>query len=170
MSVASSILGIDPGLRITGWGIIRSQGSLIKHVAHGVIKPPPTLELSQRLAYIFQELLKICEQYAPSSSAIEEIFVNTNPASTLKLGAARGAAMLAPAHYGISVAEYGANHIKKAIVGKGHADKAQVQAMIKHLLPSCGDMPEDSADALAIAICHAHTSTTITRIFKERRT
>lgn len=158
------IIGLDPGLRHTGWGIIQSCGSKLSHVSNGVISPPQNLQFSERLSFLFSNLLKVLEEYSPDTSAVEEVFVNMNPSSTLKLGSARGVVVLAPAHYGISVGEYSTNTIKKATVGSGHADKKQIQYMIKYLLPNCGELTSDSADALAVAICHAHNNETQLKI------
>jgi len=155
------ILGLDPGLRHTGWGIIEVHGHKLRHIAHGTISPPSTLEFSKRLAYLFSHILDICQTYKPHTAAIESVFVNSNSASTLKLSAARGAVMVAPAHYGIEVAEYAANRIKKTTVGQGHAGKTQMQDMIPYLLPKCGPLTPDSADALAVAICHSHYGLTL---------
>lgn len=161
-------LGLDPGLCNTGWGVVASDGVLLRYVAHGVIRPPVKETLCVRLSYLFEHLAQVCETYQPQLAAVEEVFVNKNPASTLKLGCARGVVILAPARYGIPVAEYAANRVKQATVGHGHADKAQVQAMVRHLLPGCGVLQADSADALAIAICHTHYSATAQRIAESR--
>lgn len=150
------ILGIDPGLQKTGWGIIESSGNSLVYVASGLIRPNSKAEMSVRLATLYHELINIIEQQAPAEAAIEETFVNKNPASALKLGQARGVLLMVPAIKGILVAEYGANKIKKSIVGSGHAAKQQVGMMIKTLLPACGTLSEDEADALAVAITHAH--------------
>ena len=150
------ILGIDPGLQKTGWGIIESSDNSLTYVASGLIKPKPKAEMSMRLATLYHELIGIIDEQTPQESAIEETFVNKNPASALKLGQARGVLLMVPAIKGISVAEYGANKIKKSIVGSGHAAKQQVGMMIETLLPTCGTLSEDEADALAVAITHAH--------------
>lgn len=153
------ILGIDPGLQRTGWGVIDVEGSRLTHVAHGVIKTVASESLAERLRTIFDELDRLIVLWKPLTAAVEETFMNNNPASALKLGQARGAAMLAPACAGLPVGEYPANLIKKSVVGAGHADKAQVQAMIKILLPGV-EAASDAADALAVAICHAHHDAT----------
>ena len=153
------ILGIDPGLQKTGWGIIESSGNSLAYVASGLVKPKPKAEMSIRLATLYHELISIIDEQAPQEAAIEETFVNKNPASALKLGQARGVLLMVPAIKGISVAEYSANKIKKSIVGSGHAAKQQVSMMIKTLLPTCGTLSEDEADALAVAITHAHYRT-----------
>ncbi len=149
------ILGIDPGLRHTGWGIIDKNGSSVCFVAAGVICADTDLSLAERLAQIHQGLVHIIADYQPEEAAVEETFVNVNPTSTLKLGQARGVALLTPALYHISVAEYTPNQIKKMIVGVGHAEKKQVDMMVRKMLPTLPkDVPPDSADALAMALCH----------------
>lgn len=149
------ILGLDPGLRHTGWGIIDKNGSVVSFVATGVISADTDLTLAERLAQIHKALAQVITDYKPQEAAIEETFVNVNPTSTLKLGQARGVAMLTPALYQISVAEYTPNQIKKMIVGVGHAEKKQVDMMVRKMLPTLPlDIPPDSADALAIALCH----------------
>lgn len=150
------ILGIDPGLGHTGWGIIDHAGSRLSFVAAGIINANPKISMAERLKHIHDEMCKIIDLHAPVEAAIEETFVNTNAKSSLKLGQARGVAMLVPALKGLDVAEYAANLIKKSVVGSGHADKTQVQMMIKILLPNCGEVGADAADALSVAICHAH--------------
>lgn len=150
------IIGLDPGLQITGWGILESQGTRLIHVAHGVVKSDPQLDLGTRVKALFEGLLDVLNTYQPDEAAVEETFMNNNPASALKLGQARGVVLLAPAFYGISVAEYSANRIKKSVVGVGHAEKEQVSAMVRLLLPHAGAVKLDAADALATAICHAH--------------
>jgi crossover junction endodeoxyribonuclease RuvC len=152
------ILGLDPGLRHTGWGIIQVKGNSLSHVAHGVVNTPSDLELAQRLTYLFKGLSEIIEAYSPDEAAVEETFVNKNPTSTLKLGMARGVVLLAPAALGISVFEYSANKVKKSVVGVGHADKDQVLMMVQRLLPALNSisMRADAADALAVSICHSH--------------
>ncbi|MDP7141888.1 MAG: crossover junction endodeoxyribonuclease RuvC [Alphaproteobacteria bacterium] len=150
------ILGIDPGLTKMGWGLIESRGSTLSFVDSGLIRTNTKLPLYARLAEIDAKLSEIVHNYQPDTAAIEETFVNKNPASALKLGMARGVAMTVPARYGLDVGEYGANHIKKSVVGTGHAAKDQMGMMIKTLLPQSGKLSEDEADALAVAICHAH--------------
>lgn len=149
------ILGIDPGLRRTGWGVIVADGSRLSFVAAGVITPDDTLDLAPRLAALHAGLVAVLAEHAPDEAAVEETFVNGNPASTLKLGQARGIAMLVPAQAGLHVGEYAPNLIKKTVVGAGHADKRQIQAMIGVLLPKALFKGADAADALAVAICHA---------------
>lgn len=150
------LIGLDPGLRRTGWGVIDVDGSRLSHVANGVIASDATLSLAERLSQIYDGLGTVLAAHAPHEAAVEETFVNRNPSSTLKLGQARGVVLLAPAQTGIPVAEYPANLIKKSLVGNGHADKNQIQAMIAILLPAAKAESADAADALAIAICHAH--------------
>lgn len=151
------ILGLDPGLRLTGWGLIESKGNHLTHIAHGTIKVNTKQDLDLRLKDLFEGLSEVIKNLQPHEAAVEETFLNKNPATTLKLGLARGIVMLAPAAQGIRVGEYSANHVKKTVVGAGHADKEQVKTMIGYLLPACGDLSYDEADALAVAICHAHT-------------
>ena len=153
---AIRLIGLDPGLRRTGWGVIDVDGNVLRHVASGVVDSSHGVPLSRRLLELFDGIVDIVVTYRPEEAAIEETFVNRNPASTLKLGQARAAVMLAPAQSGLDVAEYSANHIKKALVGNGHAAKRQVQSMVQVLLPAAGPQSTDAADALAVAICHAH--------------
>jgi crossover junction endodeoxyribonuclease RuvC len=150
------ILGLDPGLRHTGWGIIESVGNRLIHVAHGVVDVPQLESTADRLVLLFRGLENVVKTYTPLEAAVEETFVNNNPSSTLKLGLARGVVLMAPALWGLSVAEYAANRVKKSVVGVGHADKAQVSHMVQILLPAAGQVTLDAADALAVAICHAH--------------
>ena len=148
-------LGLDPGLRHTGWGVITYACGRLSYVAHGVINPPQNAPLSTRLGVLFEELSDMIVRFEPDEAAVEETFVNQNPASALKLGMARGVVLLAPAHRGLGVAEYSANRVKKAMVGSGHASKEQMMAMVARLLPTAKDVTADAADALAVAICHA---------------
>jgi crossover junction endodeoxyribonuclease RuvC len=150
------VLGIDPGLRHTGWGVIEMAGNRLTHVANGRISSDGERTTAERLTQLHDGLMAAIEAWAPQEAAIEETFVNQNPASTLKLGQARGVAMLAPARANLPVAEYAANAIKKSVVGAGHADKAQIQMMVQRLLPGVKFESPDAADALAVAICHAH--------------
>lgn len=150
------ILGIDPGLRLTGWGLIDCEGPRLSFVACGHVTSTAREPLAYRLRELFEGLSSIVTTYRPSEAAVEETFVNDNAKATLKLGQARGMALLAPALSGLQVAEYPPNLVKKAVVGAGHADKGQVQAMIGYLLPKAKFDTADEADALAIAICHAH--------------
>lgn len=156
MSATIRILGIDPGLRHTGWGVIELTGARLAHVAHGVVSVDPGLPMSARLGGIFEAVGELARHYTPDAAGVEETLVNANPRSALKLGQARGAAMAALAMAGLSVAEFAPRKIKLAIVGTGTADKDQIAFMVKRLLPRAGEMKADSADALACAICTAH--------------
>lgn len=150
------LIGLDPGLLHTGWGIIDVVGNRLRYVADGTVRPNAKQDLARRLRDLHDGLAQVLAEFAPDEAAVEETFVNKNPTSTLKLGEARGVVLLAPALAGIPVAEYSANRIKKAVVGAGHAAKQQVQAMVGHILPGCSFSSADAADALAVAICHAH--------------
>jgi crossover junction endodeoxyribonuclease RuvC len=150
------LIGLDPGLRATGWGIINIEGNNLTHVADGTIRAPANLKLAERLAILFRGLSSVIETYRPDEAAVEETFVNRNPASTLKLGQARGVVLLVPALSEIQVGEYPATVVKKSLVGAGHADKKQIQMMVQTLLPGASLESADAADALAVAICHAH--------------
>jgi crossover junction endodeoxyribonuclease RuvC len=150
------LLGIDPGLRNTGWGIIESDGNRLAYIGDGVVKSDAKLSLAERLVQLHDGLVQILKDFQPDEVAVEETFVNVNAASTLKLGQARGIALFVPSSFGLPVAEYSPNLVKKSLVGSGHAAKEQVQMMINTLLPGCDFESADSADALAIAICHAH--------------
>lgn len=161
---AIRIIGIDPGLRNTGWGIIDCQGSRLSFVACGCIQPPPELEMGERLRQLNKGLLEVIAQYTPSEAAIEETFVNRDPQSALKLGQARGVALMAPATARLLIAEYAANLVKKTVVSSGHADKNQIQMMVRVLLPASNPTSSDAADALAVAICHAQHRNIRTRV------
>ncbi len=150
------LIGFDPGLRCTGWGVIDVQGNLLSYIADGSVKTDSTLSLAGRLAQLYENLIRIIQQYHPDEAAVEETFVNKNAASTLKLGQARAISLLVPAQSGLKVFEYSPNLIKKTVVGVGHADKNQVKVMVKTLLPGAIIESFDSADALAVAICHAN--------------
>jgi crossover junction endodeoxyribonuclease RuvC len=150
------ILGLDPGLRRTGWGVVIIDGARLAYVAHGVIAPKESWAFSDRLLHLFEGVCAVIEAHKPDEAAVEETFVNSNASSTLKLGHARAAAMIAPARAGLPVSEYAATVVKKSVVGTGGADKAQVAFMIRRLLPTAGDTTSDAADALAVAIAHAH--------------
>jgi len=154
------VLGLDPGLRHTGWGVIDVAGNRLTHVADGVIHAAPDEPLATRLVSLFRQITAVVERFAPDEAAVEETFVNRNASSTLRLGVARGVVLLAPAECGLPVAEYSANLVKKAVVGAGHAEKSQVQLMVRRLLPGCDGSEADAADALAVAICHAHHAAT----------
>ena len=150
------ILGIDPGLRHTGWGVIELAGMRLTHIAHGVISVDPKQDMAERLGGIFEAVGELARYHQPTAAGVEETLVNANPRSALKLGQARGAAMAALAMGGIPVAEFAPRKIKLAVVGTGTADKEQVMFMVKRLLPKAADLKSDSADALACAICAAH--------------
>ena len=160
MKETRRLIGLDPGLRSTGWGLIEVNGNRLRHIDSGSISSNATLQVSKRLQQIHEGLTKVIESYAPDEAAVEETFVNKNPSSTLKLGLARGIALVVPALFGISVAEYSANKVKKSVVGAGHASKEQMELMVKNILPGCDPENSDATDALAIAICHAHFSVT----------
>ncbi len=150
------VIGLDPGLRRTGWGVIDVAGSRLGHVANGVVESDQTRDLASRLVQLYEGLQRVLEAYGPGEAAVEATLVNKNPTSTLKLGVARGAVLLAPALFGLPVAEYLPMIVKKAVVGTGHAAKDQVAVMVRHLLPGVEIVSADAADALAVAICHSH--------------
>ncbi len=157
------LIGLDPGLRLTGWGVIDVEGNRLRHVAHGVIKVSVEGSLAERLHELFDGVCGIVAEQKPIEAAVEETFVNINPGSTLKLGQARGVVLLAPARAGLPVYEYAANLVKKSVVGAGHADKRQIAMMVGRLLPGV-EAKADAADALAVAICHAHHRATARRV------
>ncbi len=161
------LIGLDPGLQSTGWGLIVVEGNRLKHEGSGAICSDSTLSLSERLLQIHNGLLAILKSHSPDEAAVEETFVNKNPRSALKLGSARGVVLLTPALFGIPVSEYSANRVKKSVVGVGHATKGQVELMVKQLFPSCDPKNNDAVDALAIAVCHAHYSQTEKRWFEK---
>ena len=150
------ILGIDPGLRRTGWGLIEIEGNRLGFIACGTVETSDRLALGSRLVVLHDGLYRVIEQFKPDEAAVEATFVNANAVATLKLGQARGIAMLVPARAGLTVAEYAPNVVKKTVVGAGHGEKAQIRMMIGVLLPKADPQSEDAADALAIAVCHAH--------------
>ncbi|WP_417317107.1 crossover junction endodeoxyribonuclease RuvC [Emcibacter sp.] len=156
MTKRQRLIGFDPGLRKTGWGIIDVEGSRLTHVANGIVHSDASSTLAERLVQLYDGLTSVIADWEPQSAAVEETFVNKNPTSTLKLGQARGVVLLVPAMAGIPVAEYTPNHIKKSVVGSGHAAKQQVLAMLGVLLPGIEINGEDAGDALSVAICHAH--------------
>jgi len=158
------ILGLDPGLRHTGWAVIDSCDSRLSFVAAGVADSTDALSLAQRLAELHRQIRTVIADFQPAEAAIEQTFVNKNPESTLKLGQARGAVLLAPAMADIPVSEYTPNQIKKAVVGAGHAEKRQVDMMVHTLLPAAGKLRPDAADALAAAICHSYLRVTAERM------
>jgi len=150
------ILGLDPGLGTTGWGMIAADGNRLSHIANGHVRTETAMPLPARLVLLYRELIEIIARHRPDAAAVEEVFVNANPQSTLKLGQARGVVLLAAASSGIVVGEYAARLVKKAVVGVGAAEKAQVHAMVARLLPGTKVAGADAADALAVAITHAH--------------
>jgi len=150
------IMGIDPGLRRTGWGIIETSGNHLQFVASGTVKSDEKCFLAIRLCQLHQGLSKVLHQYMPHEAAVEHTFVNKDATATLKLGQARGIAMLVPAQAGLDVAEYAPNAVKKAVIGVGHGEKQQIHMMVKVLMPRANFDTSDAADALAVAICHAH--------------
>ena len=150
------ILGLDPGLRHTGWGVVEANGARLTWIAHGVAHPDPSLPFAERLLVLFNAVEAVIAAHGPHEAAVEETFMANNAGSALKLGHARAAALIAPAQAGLPVAEYAPTEVKKAVVGTGGADKAQVAFMVRRLLPACGDASADASDALAVAITHAH--------------
>lgn len=154
--VPTRILGLDPGLRHTGWGMVESHGSRLRHLGDGVISSDDALSLAERLMQLHQGLAKLLAEWQPDEAAVEHTYVNRNPAAALKLGQARGVVLLAPALFGIPVAEYQAMEVKRAVVGTGAAAKEQVADMVRRLLPGARLARADASDALAIAICHTH--------------
>ncbi|MGE3145572.1 MAG: crossover junction endodeoxyribonuclease RuvC [Pseudorhodoplanes sp.] len=156
MTRAIRILGIDPGLRRTGWGLIETLGNRLSFLACGTVETSERAALAARLVAIHNGLSRIVEDFRPHEAAVEQTFVNKDATATLKLGQARGIAMLIPARAGLPVAEYAPNLVKKTIVGSGHGEKAQIRMMIGVLLPKSDPQSDDAADALAIAVCHAH--------------
>ena len=156
MGQAIRILGIDPGLRRTGWGLIGCEGNRLIFLACGSVETNERLSLAERLVTIHDGLTRIVDEFRPDEAAVEATFVNRDATATLKLGQARGIAMLVPAKAGLSVAEYAPNLVKKTIVGAGHCEKEQIRAMLHVLLPKADPPTHDAADALAIAVCHAH--------------
>jgi crossover junction endodeoxyribonuclease RuvC len=158
------IAGFDPGLSRTGWGVIEVAGNRLAHVANGVIVTTTAMSLGERLAALHEAIRAVLSEHSPAEVSIEQAFVAKDPVAALKLGHARAIALLAAAEAGLTIAEYAPNHIKKSVVGVGHADKTQVQAMVKRLLPSARFEAADAADALACAIAHAHLAGTRSRI------
>jgi crossover junction endodeoxyribonuclease RuvC len=158
------LLGIDPGLQFTGWGLVEVDGNRLRHLGDGVIATDGSASVPHRLKVLHDALAALMLELRPDEAAVEETYVNRNGTATLKLGYARGVALLAPALLGIPVSEYGAKAVKKAVVGTGGADKAQVQMMVRRLLPGCLIKRADAADALAVAICHAHHRATGLRV------
>ena len=162
------VMGIDPGLRNLGWGVIESRGSKLSHIANGVCRTSSG-DLATRLLDLHQQLTDVVHRLQPDAVAVEQTFVNKDGAGTLKLGQARGIAVLVPAQFGLEVGEYAPNSVKKTVVGVGHAEKAQVDHMVRMQLPGCSPEGPDAADALAIAICHAfhlQSASALTRAVK----
>lgn len=155
------IIGIDPGLRRCGWGVIEAAGNRLSFVASGTVQPPADAALAERLRILHEELRALIGRFDPAEAAVEETFVSAGARSALQLGQARGVALMTPALLGLAVSEYAANLVKKSVVGTGHADKTQIQTMVKLLLPAARFEGADAADALAIAICHAHHRTAL---------
>ena len=160
---AMIIVGLDPGLGCTGWGMIAAEGNRLSHVANGQIRTDPKDKLPMRLVRLEQALAEVLDAHRPEAAAVEEVFLNDNPQSTLKLGQARGVVLLAAARRGLEVGEYAPRLVKKAVVGVGGADKVQVHAMVQRLLPGAKLAGADAADALAVAITHAHHLATARR-------
>ena len=156
MTGGRRVIGFDPGLRVTGWGIVDARSERLSHVANGELKPDPTAEIADRLSELFNGVTQVIEEFAPDMAAVEEVFVHRSPAAALKLGMARGMALVAAANARLPVTEYAPRSVKKALVGGGGADKAQVQYMVRILLPGCNPAGPDAADALAVAVAHAH--------------
>jgi crossover junction endodeoxyribonuclease RuvC len=166
MTAAIRILGLDPGLARMGWGVIAVSGSRLVHVAHGVIATRTAEGLGLRLLALHRALAEVIAEQQPAAVAVEQAFVAKDPSAALKIGHARAVALLAAAQAGLEIAEYAPNHIKKSVVGVGHAQKEQVQAMVKRLLPACRVEQADAADALAAAIAHAHLAGTRARMMQ----
>ena len=164
MPAAIRILGLDPGLARMGWGVVALDGTRLSHIAHGVITTRTAMGLGARLLILYRELVTVIASHQPVAIAVELAFVARDPSAALKLGHARAVALLAAAQAGLEIAEYSPNHIKKSVVGAGHAGKEQVQFMVKRLLPACGVTQADAADALAAAITHAHLAGTRARM------
>ncbi len=158
------ILGLDPGLGTTGWGLIAAEGNRLSHIANGELKTTTSAPLPERLADLANQLETLLAKHSPDTTAVEEVFVNKNPQSTLKLGQARGVALMLAARSGLTVGEYAARLVKKAVVGNGNAEKVQVHAMVGRLLPGVAIAGPDAADALAVAITHAHHLASARRI------
>ncbi len=157
MAASLTLLGIDPGLTATGWGVIAIEGTKLSHIANGTITSNARLTLAERLVEIEAGLVRVVDEFSPDAAAVEQAFVARDAAAALKLGQARAVALLVTARAGLAVAEYAPNHVKKSVVGAGHADKAQIRLMVEMLLPGAKPRSEHAADALAIAIAHAHS-------------
>ena len=154
------VLGLDPGLRRTGWGIVEATGNRLRYMASGAVATDARKSTAARLTQLYEGVLKIIDEHRPHCAAVEEVFVNKNPGTTLKLGQARGVVMLAPAMRGLEISEYSTNLIKKSVVGSGHAQKEQIAVMLRMLLPGAAHDDPDASDALAAAICHIHLAGT----------
>ena len=163
------ILGLDPGLGTTGWGVIAAEGNRLSHIANGQISTDAKMALGERLVALDRALVDVLREHTPAAAAVEEVFLNVNPQSTLKLGQARGVILLAAAKSGVVVGEYAARLVKKAVVGTGGADKTQVHAMVARLLPGVKISGSDAADALAVAITHAHHMASKRALSRESR-
>lgn len=159
-------MGIDPSLVKCGWGVVEAEGLKIRHIAHGVIRPAPKADMALRLRELYAALTGVIEAHRPDEAAVEDVFLKNNPSSAARLGYARAICLLAPARAGLHVGEYSAKKVKKSVVGTGQADKAQVAAMINVLLPGVGVKAGDAADALAIAICHAHRASAAGALYR----
>lgn len=166
MAEAIRIIGIDPGLRHTGWGVIETLGNNLKFIAAGTVRSNDKCDLASRLSQLYEGLCGVLHQFMPVEAAVEQTFVNKDATATLKLGQARGIALLAPAQAGLPVAEYAPNSIKKAVIGVGHGEKQQIHMMVKVLMPRASFDTSDAADALAIAICHAHNRNSLSLCLK----
>jgi crossover junction endodeoxyribonuclease RuvC len=162
------LLGLDPGLRHTGWGVIEAQGNRLRFIACGTVSSAGDGDLATRLCTIYEGLFNLIREFAPQEAAIEETVVNVNASSSLKLGHARGVIVLAAANAGLVVREYASKRVKRAVTGTGAATKDQVAMMVRTLLPGAGEMGKDAADALAVAICHAHSRATLARLAPAR--
>lgn len=158
------VLGLDPGLRVTGWGMVEMIDNRLRYLACGTIRSDDRLSLAERLGQLHRGVLDVIATWTPDGAAVEQTFVNKNPESTLKLGQARGVVMLAPALVGLAVGEYAPTQVKQAVVGTGRAAKEQVGMMVRTLLPGCLVSSPDAADALAVAICHAHHTATARKV------
>ena len=164
MADAIRIIGVDPGLRRTGWGIVETLGNSLRFIDAGTLKSDDKAELAIRLCQLHDGLAAVIERFMPHEAAVEQTFVNKDAVATLKLGQARGIAMLVPARAGLAVGEYAPNAVKKAVIGVGHGEKQQIHMMVKVLMPKASFDSEHAADALAIAICHAHHRQSATRL------
>lgn len=164
-----TILGLDPGLGTTGWGLIQVDGNRLSHIANGELRTSPSAPLPERLARLADQLEAVLAEYRPHVAAVEEVFVNKNPQSTLKLGQARGVVLMIAARSGLEIGEYAARLVKKAVVGTGSAEKVQVHAMVEHLLSGARIAGPDAADALAVAITHAHHAATARALLQSNR-